>query len=70
MTGEDGVELLTAWGRVDVIKKLTSEQSLEGGKGTFETFALSLRDNTLEAPWSLLKPALNTPGINNEGIRM
>lgn len=53
MTGEDGVELLTAWGRVDVIQKLTSEQSLEGGKGTFETFALSLRDNTkstLESP--------------------
>lgn len=49
MKGEDGAELLIAWGRVDVIQKWTSEQSLEGGEGSFETFAISLRDNTLEA---------------------
>lgn len=70
MKGEDGAKLLIAWGRVDVIQKLTSEQSLEGGEGSFETFAISLRDNILEASWRLLKPALNTPGINNGRVRM
>lgn len=30
-------------GRVGVIERLTSEQSLERGEGSFESFAISLR---------------------------